>query len=65
MLAHLRPKNDWSKQVPVLVLTNLGSDNRIVMRDITSDIYAEYLVKSNWPMRELVEKVLSTLAKPE
>lgn len=61
MLNLLRLNNEWSKQVPVLLLTNLGSDDRRVMKDITEDPHAEYLVKSNWPMSELVEKVRDTI----
>lgn len=63
MLNLLRLENDWSKTVPVLLLTNLGSDDRMVMKEIAEDPHTQYLVKSNWPMRELVEKVRETLAQ--
>ena len=62
MLKKLRPQNEWSKKVPVLLLTNFGSDNRLVMREIADDPAAHYLVKSNWPIEKLVTKVRETLA---
>lgn len=62
MLNALRKINVWSRHVPVLLLTNFGSDDKIAMREITEDMHAEYLVKSNWPMAELVQKVKDTIA---
>ena len=60
MLNLLRLTNEWSRCVPVLLLTNLGSDNKIAMKEIADDPYSEYLVKSNWPINELVQKVRET-----
>ena len=56
MLHKLRSENEWGKHLPVLLLTNLGSDNRMVMKEIFDDVSAHYLVKSNWSIKQIVEK---------
>jgi DNA-binding response OmpR family regulator len=62
MLKKLRAENEWSKKVPVLLLTNLGADDERIMKQINGDSAACYLVKSNWSMTDLVEKVKETLS---
>lgn len=57
MLLRLRARDDWGKNVPILLLTNVSSDDRRIPKEMmeTSSLY--YLVKSDWPMFKLVEKV--------
>ncbi len=62
MLGSLRQSCEWGQSAPVLLLTNLGSDDKVAMKEITEDSCAQYLVKSNWPMSELVQKVRDTIA---
>lgn len=62
MLHKLRLENEWSKNVPVILLTNLGADDKNIMKEIEEDTSAYYLVKSNWSMDQMVEKVRETIA---
>ena len=62
MLHKLRLENEWSKSVPVILLTNLGADDKMIMKEIEEDSSAYYLVKSNWSMDQMVEKVKETIA---
>jgi len=64
MLKKLRQENDWGKSVPVIFLTNLSSDDDKINKGITEDEPAYYLVKSNWPIIEVVEKVKKRLSRP-
>jgi len=62
MLETLRAHNAWSKIVPVLLLTNVGADDKAIMAKISKDDGTHYLVKSNWSMNKIVEKVRETIA---
>jgi CheY-like chemotaxis protein len=58
MLDELR-KDQWGKNVPVVVLTNLNSPEEISK---TVDMgVSNYLVKSNWKLEEIIEKVRQIL----
>jgi len=63
MLKKLR-ENVWGKGVPVILLTNLSADNDQRIKDITTTEPAYYLVKSNWALRDVVEKVRERLSGP-
>jgi len=63
MLKKLR-ENVWGKGVPVILLTNLSADNDQRIKDITTTEPAYYLVKSNWALRDVVEKVRERLSDP-
>lgn len=62
MLHRLRAENEWGTHVPVLLLTNLGSDDRAAMKEIFDDASAHYLVKSNWSIEQIIEKVRDMIA---
>lgn len=62
MLQKLRVQGEWAKNVPVMLLTNLGSDDEKIMKEIADDPNAYYLVKSNWPINNLIQKVRETLS---
>ncbi len=64
MLKKLRATNEWGKTVPVIILTNLTSDNDERMRDITETNPAYYLVKTDWKIEDVVEKVRERLETP-
>ena len=64
MLKKLRIINDWSKNVPVILLTNLGADDEHRNKTILNDERMEYLVKSDWTITNLVVKVKETLVSP-
>lgn len=54
MLDKLR-KEEWGKDVPVIVLTNLSSPEDI-SKTVDKGV-SNYLVKSNWKLEEIIEKV--------
>lgn len=60
MMRKLREENTWGKEVPIILLTNLSADDRI-MRGITKHEPAYYLVKSDWKIEDVVEKVKEKL----
>ncbi len=63
MLHALRAKNEWGKHVPVLLLTNLGADDKTRMNEISNDAAAFYLVKSNWSITKIVQRVREAIAQ--
>lgn len=62
MMKKLRQENDWGKKVPIILLTNLNEDDKINIR-ITEDEPAYYLVKSDWKIDDVVEKVRERLSR--
>lgn len=62
MLGNLRSVDSWSERVPVFVLTNLGEDDKLAMKGIVDDVFAHYLVKSNWSIDQIVQKVREAIA---
>ncbi len=62
MLKKLRLENEWGKNVPVILLTNLGADDEKVMKEIKEDKSAYYLVKSDWPINDLIAKIREILS---
>jgi len=63
MLIKLRKTTTWAAQVPVFVLTNLGEDDKLTMREILDDANAHYLVKSNWSIDQIVTKVREAIVR--
>lgn len=62
LLKKLRPENKWSKNVPVILLSNLGGDDESMMMEIEKDKMTNYLVKSNWSLNDIVETVKEKLS---
>jgi len=58
MVRRLRQEVEWGHEVPVIFVTNIGSPGR---RDEAESLGAEYVVKANVSLAELVEKVDSRL----
>lgn len=58
MLKELR-KTDAGKDLPVIILTNLNEADK--MSEGLSDGARDFLVKSNWKIQEVVDKVKSRL----
>jgi len=61
MVMGIRTSGPWGKQVPIILLTNLGLDDHKTMKIIDSDTALRYLVKSNWKIHEVVSKVRQAL----
>lgn len=62
MLHQLRLQSAWGRQVPVLLLTNVSSDDKRMMKEVVNDNFVHCLVKSDWPMSKLVERVRESIA---
>ncbi len=62
MLKTLRQRGEWGARVPVILLTNLSADDDKIMKGIDADEPAYYLVKSNWSINDVVEKVRERLS---
>ncbi|HUY05599.1 MAG TPA: response regulator [Candidatus Paceibacterota bacterium] len=61
MLEQLREKDDWGKCVPVIVLTNLSADEDEQIRRIAELGPSFFLVKADWKLEGIVDKVLEIL----
>lgn len=63
LLKKLRKINSYGKNVPVILLTNLSPDREEINRTITETDPAYYLVKTNWNIEDVVEKVKERLSR--
>lgn len=61
MLQQVREKDDWGKCVPVIILTNLSADEDAQIRHIAELGPSFFMVKADWKVEGVVEKVLETL----
>lgn len=60
MLKQLR-EDDWGKGVPVIILSNLSDDEKL--KESLELHAANYLIKSNWMINDVVEQVKLCLQK--
>ncbi|MBD3311535.1 MAG: response regulator [Candidatus Magasanikbacteria bacterium] len=60
MLNKLR-KDTWGKNVPVIILTNL-TEPKEISNGVSMDI-KDYLVKTDWSLNEVINKVKKRLEK--
>lgn len=60
MLAEIRKDEDWGKTVPVIILTNLSADDKI-LGGVVKDQPSFYLLKSDWKIADVVTKVKEVL----
>jgi len=63
MMQKLRDANSYGKSVPIILLTNLSSGEDKIMNAITKNEPAYYLVKSDWNLSDVVDKVRERLRK--
>lgn len=59
MLERLR-RDDWGKTVPVIMLTNLSDESKVTEAIQRGSF--DYLVKSDWNINDVVDKVKNRLA---
>jgi two-component system alkaline phosphatase synthesis response regulator PhoP len=52
-------EDQWGKKVKIIVLTNLNNEEKVA--EFLEKGSYDYLVKSDWPLREVVERVKSRL----
>ncbi len=64
MLAKLRTSGIYGKHVSVILLTNLSADDKI-MGGVTKDEPSYYLIKSDFTMENVIEKIKNCLAPTE
>lgn len=62
MMKKLRGYNAWGRKVPIILLTNLSADERI-MEGIIEDEPSYYFVKSDWKISNVIEKVRELLVE--
>jgi len=65
MMKKLRAENAWGAEIPVVILTNATPDNEQTMKAAIETEPAHYLVKTNWKIQDVVEKVRERLAMVE
>ncbi len=63
MMKKLRGESEWGKQVPIILLTNLTSDNEEITKAIAEGEPAYYLIKSDWSIDDIVGKIKERLAR--
>jgi len=61
MMNMLREKDLYGKNVPIILLTNLSASEEKIMQAITKNEPAYYLVKSDWSLEDVVEKIRERL----
>jgi DNA-binding response OmpR family regulator len=60
MMKKLRKENEWGKKVPIILLTNLSADDKI-MAGVVEGEPSYYLVKADWKIDDVVQKVKQRL----
>ena len=63
MMDTLRQKDLYGKNVPIILLTNLSANEEGIMKAITKNEPAYYLVKSDWNLSAVMEKIKERLAR--
>jgi two-component system response regulator/two-component system chemotaxis response regulator CheY len=63
MMDKLREKDLYGKSVPIILLTNLSASEEEIMKAVTKNEPAYYLVKSDWDLSQVVEKIKERLAR--
>src|SRR3990167_4592814 len=61
MMNTLRQKDLYGKNVPIILLTNLSASEEKIMKAIEKNEPAYYLVKSDWNLSQVVEKIKERL----
>ncbi len=60
MMSKLRESGEFGKRIPIILLTNLNANDKI-MAGVTKNEPSYYLVKSNYGVADVVEKVKNRL----
>ncbi len=63
MMDQLRQKDLYGKNVPIILLTNLSASEEKIMKAITKNEPAYYLVKSDYTLSGVLEKIKERLAR--
>lgn len=65
MMEKLRETNPYGKSVPIILLTNLSANEESIIQSVVRNEPSYYLVKSDWELSEVVDKIKERLAKKE
>jgi DNA-binding response OmpR family regulator len=65
MLKLLRADKEYGEKVPVIVLSNVGVFDERVTKEVNTANPAFYLVKANWPIEGVLNKVKTILSNIE
>ena len=60
MMARLRESSSWGASVPIILLTNLSADDKI-MKGVVRNEPSYYLGKTDWTLNDVVAKVRERL----
>jgi len=63
MMKKLRATDTWGKQVPIILLTNLSSDNEEITKAVSEGGPVQFLIKSDLTIDAVLEKVSEQLSK--
>ena len=63
MMDKLREKDLYGKSVPIILLTNLSASEEKIMKTVTKNEPVYYLVKSDWDLSQVVEKIKERIAR--
>ncbi len=61
MMDKLREANSYGKNVPIILLTNLSSNEERIIAAVTKNEPAYYLLKSDWNVSQIIEKIKERL----
>jgi DNA-binding response OmpR family regulator len=50
-------QDTWGANVPVIILTNLSANNEQLVEDVVTYMPMYYLVKSDWKLHDIVNKI--------
>ena len=64
MMKKLRETNSYGKNVPIILLTNLSANEDKIIESLVKNEPAYYLVKSDWDLSAVVEKIKERLSRP-
>jgi len=63
MMKKLREGSEWGKNALVIMLTNLSPEEENIVKSIHDHKPVDYLIKSNWSIKEVLAKVRDVLKK--
>lgn len=63
MMEKLRESGPYGKAVPIILLTNLSANEERIIQSLVKNEPAYYLVKSDWDLSGVVDKIKERLAR--
>jgi len=63
MMDKLREKDSYGKKVPIILLTNLSASEEKIIQAVVKNDPAYYMVKSDWNLSQVLEKIKERLAR--